>query len=332
MLKTRWAIVGTGYIAHEFASGMQIVEDAELTAVVSRSEETGKRFAAEYGCGKVYTKLQAMLDSENVDAVYLAIPNDCHYAYIMTALEAGAAVLCEKPMVDNRRQLDRVIAKAKEKNVFLMEGMWTRCFPAVIQARDWLREGKIGEVLAVRSGFDIQPDVNDWQPWKGGIRHGGGALRDVGIYALAMAYMAFPESPEAVYSTMKSNGEVDESFHMMMTYPGGKAAFLSGAFNQVSTPWTEITGEKGRIQIGPQFWHPTTARLILNNGETEEFVQEYSASGFQYEIQAVQDCIRGGKTECAHFTLEETAKISDMIEKTRKEWGILYQSDEVEEA
>lgn len=330
MSVTRWAIVGTGYIANEFASGMQTVKDAELTAVVSRNEETGKIFAERYHCGKVYTDLQAMLDSEAVDVVYIAIPNDCHYSYIMTVLDAGVSVLCEKPMVDNRKQLDRVLAKAEEKNVFLMEGMWTRCFPAVIKAREWMKEGRIGEVLALRSGFDIKPDVNDWQPWKGGIRHAGGAMRDVGIYALAMAYMVFPQGPEAVYTTMKSNGEVDESFHMMMSYEEGKAAFLSGAFDQVSTPQTEITGEKGRILIGPQFWHPTTAVLLLNNGEKEEFVQDYPASGFQYEIQAVQDCIRSGKTECPHFTLEETIKISDMIEKTRKEWGIVYQSDEVD--
>ncbi len=332
MSETRWAIAGTGYIANEFASGIQEAEDAVLAAVVSRNEETGRGFADKYHCKKVYTDLKTMLDSETVDVVYIAIPNDCHYSYIMTVLEAGVSVLCEKPMVDNRRQLDKVLAKAEEKQVFLMEGMWTRCFPAVVKARDWLKKGKIGEVLAVRSGFDIKPDVNDWQPWKGGIRHAGGALRDVGIYALAMAYMAFPKDPETVYSTMKSNGEVDESFHMMMTYGEGKTAFLSGAFDQVSTPQTEITGEKGRILIGPQFWHPTRASLLLNNGEAEEFVQEYPASGFQYEIQAVQDCIHSGKTECPHFTWEETVKICDMIEKTRKEWGIVYQSDEEDEA
>ena len=104
-------------------------------------------------------------------------------------------------MVDNRRQLDAVLAKAREKDVFLMEGMWTRCFPAVRQARSWIAEGKIGKPLTVKSGFDIKPDVSDWQPWKGGISHAGGALRDVGIYALAMAQMVFPESPKAVSYT-----------------------------------------------------------------------------------------------------------------------------------
>ena len=327
MKKTRWAIAGTGYIANEFAKGMMQAEGAELAAVVSRSEEKGLSFAGKYGCECIYTDLDKMLRDVQPDIVYIAIPNDCHFHYIMTVLEAGIPVLSEKPMVDNRRQLDQVLAKAKEKDVFLMEGMWTRCFPAVRQARKWLGEGKIGKPLTVRSGFDIKPDVDDWQPWKGGIRHAGGALRDVGIYALAMAQMVFPEMPEKVYTTMKSNGEVDESFHMLASYGEGRAAFLSGAFNQVGNHTTEIIGEQGKILIGPEFWHPTTAELLLNDGTEETFEQQYPASGFQYEIEAIQKCIENGEKECPHFTLHDTELIADWIETTRKEWGIIYEAD-----
>ena len=115
MKETRWAIVGTGYIANEFAKGMQEAAAAELVAVVSRSEETGKTFAQRYGCNTVYTELAEMLRNARPDIVYIAIPNDCHFSYIMTVLEAGIPVLSEKPMVDNRRQLDAVLAKARER-------------------------------------------------------------------------------------------------------------------------------------------------------------------------------------------------------------------------
>ncbi|MEE0072416.1 MAG: Gfo/Idh/MocA family oxidoreductase [Lachnospiraceae bacterium] len=327
MKETRWAIVGTGYIANEFAKGMQEAAAAELVAVVSRSEENGKAFAQRYGCNTVYTELAEMLQNARPDIVYIAIPNDCHFSYIMTVLEAGIPVLSEKPMVDNRRQLDAVLAKAREKDVFLMEGMWTRCFPAVRHARSWIAEGKIGKPLTVKSGFDIKPDVSDWQPWKGGISHAGGALRDVGIYALAMAQMVFPESPKETHATMKSNGEVDESFHMLATYTNGRAAFLSGAFNQVSTPVTEIVGELGRILIGPEFWHPTTAELVMNDGTRQTFEKAYPESGFQYEIEAIQECLEKGEKECPYFTLTDTEIIADWIETTRKEWGIVYKAD-----
>ena len=112
------------YIANEFAKGLQFVKDAVLQAVVSRAVVSGEKFAEKYGCTKVYTDLQQMLDAEPVDVVYLAIPNSVHYSYIMAILEAGIPILSEKPMVDNRNQLKQVLAKAKEKDLFLMEGMW----------------------------------------------------------------------------------------------------------------------------------------------------------------------------------------------------------------
>lgn len=329
MKNIRWAVVGTGYIANQFAKGMQEVEDAILAAVVSRNMESGRKYAEKYHGRSVYTDFQEMLDMEEIDVVYIAIPNNCHYSYIMEALDKGVAVLSEKPMVDNHRQLEKVLAKAKEKNVFLMEGMWTRCFPAVRQARKWIEEGRIGNPLEVHAAFNIKPAMEDWQPWKGGILHAAGALRDVGIYSLAMADMVFHKKPDNVSSVMKSNGEVDESFHMLMDYGEGKAAFLGGAFNHVSTPVTEIVGENGRILIGPEFWHPTTATMIMNDGTTEEFFEEYPATGFQFEIRQVQECLKEGRLECPLFTLEETVRIADLIEKTRKEWGIIYLADNI---
>ena len=268
-----------------------------------------------------------MLDTEKIDIVYLAIPNSCHFEYIMEILERGIPVLSEKPMVDNGKQLTQVLNKAKEKNTFLMEGMWTRCFPAVIHTRNWIKEERIGKPLTVRAGFDIKPDIDDWQPWKAGIKYAAGALRDVGIYSLGMAYLVFPEGPQKIYSNMKSNGEVDECFQMLLTYSEGRAAILSGAFNQIGNAEVEIVGEEGRILIGPEFWHPTTAKLILNNGKKECFSEEYCETGFQYEIQEVMKCLEQGKKECPHFTWKESIAIGELIEKTRKEWGILYASD-----
>ena len=142
-----------------------------------------------------------------------------------------------------------------------------------------------------------------------------------------MAYLAFPEGPVQVYSTMKSNGEVDESFHMLLEYEDGGAAFVGGAFNQVSTPETEIVGEEGRIIIGSEFWHPTTATLIMNDGTKEKYMETYPASGFQFEIREVQKCLRDKTLECPHFTWEETRKIAALIENTRKDWGIYYKAD-----
>ena len=328
MDKIRWAIVGTGYIANSFAQGMQLVEDARLAAVVSRSIDSAKAFAGKYGGEAIYTDFDAMLAEVKPDVVYLAMPNDLHYGYIMRALDAGVNVLSEKPMVDTVKQLEEVYTKAEEKGLFLMEGMWTRCFPVVRKVRQWMAEGRIGEVLTVNVCFDIKPDYSDWQTWKAGIAHSGGALRDVGIYSLAVANMAFPGVPQKISSTMHSNGEVDDACRLLLDYGDGKTAFASGAFNQNSDHHVRIVGSEGSISFGPEFWHPTEAVLRGNDGSEERFDMPYAATGFEYEIMAVQQCLREGKKECADFTHAESRLIARIIEDTRKSWGILYKADE----
>ena len=140
MDKIKWAVVGTGYIANEFGKGLMEVKDAILQAVVSRNEASGHKYAQTYQGQSVYTDFDEMLEKEFVDIVYVAIPNDCHFEYIMKAFDKGIPVLSEKPTVDNQKQLDQVLGKAKEKDLFFMEGMWTRCFPAVRTARKWLED------------------------------------------------------------------------------------------------------------------------------------------------------------------------------------------------
>ncbi len=323
----KWAVVGTGYITNRFVQGMRAVKNADLSAVVSRSRESGKGFSEKYGNPDVYTDYEEMLDKAGIDIVYLGIPNDRHYSYIMTALDRGIPVLSEKPLVDTVQQTREVFRKADEKGLFLMEGMWTRCFPAVRKVRQWIAEGKIGDPLSVNVSFDIKPDMEDWQPWKAELAHSGGSLRDVGIYSVAVANMVFPEVPKTVYSIHHSNGEVDDSCRLFMDYGDGKSAYAAGAFNQLGDTTARITGADGRISFGPEFWDPCYALLELNNGITEEFKDPFTETGFQYEIMAVQEALMKGSLECADFTHKESLTVAEIIEQARKEWGIHYSAD-----
>lgn len=324
----RWAIVGPGNIANRFAQGLGEVEDARLCAVVSRDEARGRAFAEKFGGGAVYTDLEAMLRAEKPDVLYISTPNDCHYAAIVAALNEGVNVLSEKPMVDNRRQLDAALSLAREKGLFLMEGMWTRCFPAVRRAREWMAEGRIGQVLTARVFFEMRAEPDNWQWWKAGLKHAGGALRDVGIYSVAMADLAFQRPPVRAFSAMRSNGEVDQAFRLLLDYGEGQMALLGGAFDQDSDTRAEFVGERGSIFIGPQFWAPTTASIVTREGEVERFCEPYPASGFQFEIRAVQDCLRRGLSQCPDYPWEDMTRVSDIIEAARKEQGIVYEADE----
>jgi dihydrodiol dehydrogenase / D-xylose 1-dehydrogenase (NADP) len=325
--KIKWAVVGTGHIAKLFTQGLMLVSDAERSAVVSRSADKAQSFAKQYDFHSSFSDFREMLDTVRPDVVYIAVPNDCHFDYVMQALDAGANVLCEKPMPDNLAQLRCMLQKAKDTNLFLMEGMWTRCFPAVQQARQWIAAGRIGKVLAVHCFFDIKTDVPDWQFWKAGIEHAAGALRDVGIYSLAMAFLGFADYPQKIYSNHVSNGEVDSRFDLMLQYADGGVSFLSGAFDRISEHETLIIGETGRITIGPEFWHPTDATLLTNDGSAELFNSPYESTGFQFEILRVQECLREGLKECPDFTWHESTQICTLIDSLRRDWHIVYRSD-----
>ncbi len=138
----KWAIVSTGYIAHRFVQGARLLPQAQIACVCSRTMENAVKFADEYGIGGRYDDYEVMLKQEKPDIVYVATPNIAHYDYVMKALDLGVHVLCEKPMADHIPQQDEMYKKAKDAGLFLMEGMWTRCFPVVRKAAAWLAAGE----------------------------------------------------------------------------------------------------------------------------------------------------------------------------------------------
>lgn len=327
MKKIKWGIRGTGHIANQFAQGMQEVEDAELTAVVSRSQQSGQDFADKYQAKQVFTDFDKMLKEANLDVLYLAIPNKQHFADIMKALQAGVPVLCEKPIVDNNFQLKQVRGKAYEQDLFLMEGMWSRFFPAMKKAVEWVSQGKIGEILNLRADFSYDLDPDKDQPWKAGIKNHGGALRDVGIYSLAFADLFFPLLPKNIYHSMSFNGEVDDRVNLFLEYGDAKVSFLSAGLTHDGSCTAEIVGSKGQIQVGPEFWRPTRTQLIKDLKIVEEFYEPYPATGFQFEIEEVNRCLRENLKQSPYYTHHSMQRIADLIEKIRKDWGIYYPSD-----
>ncbi len=134
MKQVKWGIVGTGNISNQFAQGLQLVEYAQIHAVASRSINSAKVFAQSFDIPKYYGSYAEMAKDPDLDIIYIGTPHPQHYENVMMFLEAGYAVVCEKPLGVNAAQTEKMIAKAREKNVFFMEGMWTRFFPAFQKA------------------------------------------------------------------------------------------------------------------------------------------------------------------------------------------------------
>ena len=333
MNSKKWAILGTGYIAGSFASCLPFVREAEPYAVCGTSMQKAESFASKYGIAHAFDDVDKMLDAKP-DILYIAVPNLLHYKFILRAFEKGIHVLCEKPIVDNKNQLEKIIAAAREKNLFLMEGMWTRCFPAVNKIRGWIQSGAIGKVTSVRADFGLKA-VEGWQGWKASAEHGGGALRDVGIYSLAWAFLAYNgESPEKVDSVYRLKNGADLHSELLLRYSGNRTAFLTGSFDMVSNHEAVIYGDKGLITAGPKMWCPKKAVLYLYSKdheferiESDSFTDDYPGTGMQYEIAHVTQCVLEGKTESPLIPLSESLAITTLIDSLRKEWGVSYVSD-----
>ncbi len=156
MEKTRWGSAGAGKIAHRFAEGLMHVKGAQPAAVASRSLEKAKAFAAQYGFEKSFVSYEEMALDNSIDIVYVATPHTMHMRDALMFLGAGRAVVCEKPLAVNAYEAEAMIRKAREKNVFFMEGMWTRFFPAIKKSLEWIKQGRIGtpKMLHASFGYD----------------------------------------------------------------------------------------------------------------------------------------------------------------------------------
>ncbi|MEL6590005.1 MAG: Gfo/Idh/MocA family oxidoreductase [Bacteroidota bacterium] len=323
MEKIRWGILATGKIAGKFAAGMQLVEDAELVAVGSRREESAKRFAKQYGIKKIHTSYEDLAADPEVDIIYVATPHPYHHDNTLMCLEAGKAVLCEKPIAINSEQSEAMIAKAKEKGLFLMEAMWTRFLPVWVQIKAWLEEGKIGEIKQVYADFGFEAA---WNP-EGRVLNpdlAGGAMLDVGIYPIAFAYHIFGQEPvfSQSFSKLGSTG-VDEQSAYLLGYENGAFATLSSAVRVDSNKEASIIGTKGRIRI-PLFWKSSEVWIEYNDGRREYHPFPYESSGLQYQAVHAMQCLREGRTESPVMPWAESLRIMRMMDRFRQQWGLRY--------
>ncbi|MFZ0667033.1 MAG: Gfo/Idh/MocA family oxidoreductase [Acidimicrobiales bacterium] len=215
----RWGIVGPGRIAGQFAAGMSSLSDGVITAVASRSQSRADDFGDRYGVANRYGDLKALVEDPEVDVVYVATPQSEHAEVALAALDAGKHVLCEKPMALSARQVGEMTQRARSNGLFLMEAMWSRFLPSYFALRDILATGRLGEPLVVEADFGfrapVSPDHRLFNP-----ALGGGALLDLGIYAIQLCSMVFGGPPYRIAAdgVVGSTG-VDEKVAAVLQYP-----------------------------------------------------------------------------------------------------------------
>jgi dihydrodiol dehydrogenase / D-xylose 1-dehydrogenase (NADP) len=328
MAKTyRWGIIGTGNIAAKFATCLAICENARLHAVASRCLESADTFGNRFKVPVRHASYEALARDPEVDVVYVATPHVYHGEIAIQCLRAGKAVLCEKPFTLNLDEAEEVFSVARETGQFVMEGMWTRFFPAIQQVQKWIVAGAIGEPRMVQASFGFRMDYGDrerlWDP-----ALGGGSLLDVGIYPITIASIAFQDAPASVCGAAHlSDRGVDEQAAFVLKFLGGRLAVLSSAIRTVTNWDAYIYGEHGMIQIHRPFWQPEKVSLIPGGDSPEAvevFEHPHESLGFEYEIREVMRCLDAGLTECPAMPQRRTLEIMGTMDKLRALWEMRY--------
>ena len=220
-----WGIIGLGNIANKFAKDLLTIENAQLYAVASRSQEKADAFATTYNAIKAYNSYEALVNDTNIDAVYIATPHALHKENTLLCLEKGIAVLCEKPFAMNAEEVNTMISKAKEKNVLLMEALWTYFLPHYQYVLQELTNKTYSHVLKLEADFGF------YRKFDGSSRVfnkslGGGSLLDIGIYPIfaALSSLGIPQDIKA-NATFYENG-ADSSCNMVFNYDNDITAHL----------------------------------------------------------------------------------------------------------
>jgi dihydrodiol dehydrogenase / D-xylose 1-dehydrogenase (NADP) len=320
--KTRWGIMGPGAIAHRFVQSLQCLDNAELVAVGSRDMGRAQEFGSKYGALRCYGSYEEFVRDADIEVVYIATTHQAHYQCAMMCIEAGKAVLCEKPFTINSKQAQELVDAARKHGVFLMEAMWTRYLPAIVKLRETLKTNVIGEIRMIKADFAY---VGNQDP-KGRLRNpmlAGGALLDVGVYPLYFAAMVFGTKPEKILTAaLIGDTGVDEQCTYTLVYNNGKLAVLSAAVSTHMPDDAYILGTKGYIKI-PKFWHAESFEIHVG-GEVETINLPYISTGYAHEALEVMNCLAEGKKESRIMPLDETLALTKIMDEIRRQWGLKY--------
>ena len=315
MEKLQVGILGCGGIAARFARALAKSQEAELAACAARDKARAEAFAGEHGAARAYGSYEELVNDPAVQVVYIATVHTGHAQAARLCIEAGKAVLCEKPFFVSGREAEEIIALAREKNVLVMEAFWTRLMPAFQKAKEWIREGKIGQVKLIRGAFCFPMPVNEHT-----VHHrlldpalGGGALLDVGVYPYEYVTGLMDGPPDRMHTAVQlGHTGVDATVAMTMEYDCGVLADCMASIAGWMDDTGIISGTEGFIK---QYYFPGCRKTELYRGfELAETYEDPEEEGFVHEIAHFAKLYREGKTESDVIPLQDTLDFARRIE------------------
>jgi predicted dehydrogenase len=312
----RWGILGTGGIAKVFTEDLLTLPGHSVVAVGSRRPETAAAFAERYGIPRAYATYADLAADSGVDVVYVATPHSGHVPAASSCLTAGRAVLVEKPLGVSASEAENLVMLARRHGRFAMEAMWTRFNPVIARLRKLVAEGAVGEVRAIYADFAIAPTYDPahrlWAP-----ELAGGALLDLGIYPVSFAWMLLgaPDQVRAVAAPAPTG--VDANTAIILRFGAGAVALLHCGLYAESPCAATVIGTRGRIEIEPLFYRPSSLTLYRHSRPAETYLVALDGHGYTYEATEVGRCLRAGLTESPLMPLDETVAILRTLDAVR---------------
>ena len=321
----RVGIIGAGWIAEKAAITLKGLADCEAYAIASRTQEKADAFAEKWKMRKAYGSYSELIADPSVDLVYVGTPHSHHYDVTREALLAGKPCLVEKAFMANHRQAKAIVDLARERKVFLAEAIWTRYQPVVKMMRDLIGSGRIGtpRLVTATLGYSMgdKPRIMRADLC-------GGALLDLGVYALNFVRMFFDADIVSISSQcVKSQTGMDLTNAMTLTLSDGVLCNLQSSAACVGDNIGVIAGTEGNLIID----NINNPQTITVNGPDRTYIETIHVpqqiTGYEYQFMACRQALIDGLLEPKEMPLEETLYIMELMDGLRKEWGVRYPMD-----
>ena len=322
----RVGIIGTGWIAEKAAITLAGLTMCEAYAVGSRSQEKADEFARKWDVKKAYGSYAELMADPNVDLVYVGTPHSHHYDVTREALLAGKPCLVEKAFMANRRQAQEIIDLAHERKVFLAEAIWTRYQPVVNMVRELIAAGRIGtpRLLTATLGYSMgeKPRIMRADLC-------GGALLDLGVYALNFVRMFFPADIVSIDSQcVKSKTGMDLTNAITLVLADGMLCNLQSSAACVGDNIGVIAGTDGNLIID----NINNPQTITVNGPDRTYIETIRVpkqiTGYEYQFVACRQALIDGLLEPLEMPHKETLYIMELMDGLRQKWGVRYPMDD----
>lgn len=319
----KWGILAPGKMSAKFAKGLKLLGDAELNAVGSRDQERARQFAREYGFKKHYGSYEQLAADPEVEIVYIASPHSHHLEHTLLCLRNGKHVLCEKAFAINSKEVEQMIAEAKERNLFLMEAIWPPFQPFYKKAKEILQSGILGKTVHLYGHFSFIPpyDPNDR---KYNLALGGGSLLDIGIYPVidALTFIGIPDEIKA--TALFSGTGSEESLTAILRYNSRQMATIYSSFRTDTGIGCKILCEKGNLTVARGRDMNQRIILTLHGGEKQEFIFTPEAMGYHWEAEEVMHCLDEGRKESRVVPLSFSRDLINTLDRIRIAAGIVF--------